>query len=83
MQEKKDIRLRKIIAECKYTHNAYIRYDWIEGIWSPDGNYIRYSKNSNMQKYLKRKTRRAVRRSELILQGNSYRKYVEYSWEFY
>ena len=84
MQEKKDIRLRKILTECRYTPNAgYIQYDWIDGVWKPIKAYVQYPKNSNMQKYLKRKSRRAVRRSNLALQGNNYRKVIEYRWEFY
>ncbi len=84
MKEKKDIRLRKIITECKYTPSAgYIQYDWVAGAWKPVKEYVQYPKNSNMQKYLKRKSRRAVRRSNLALQGNNYRKVIEYRWEFY
>jgi hypothetical protein len=84
MKEKKDIRLRKIITECKYTPSAgYIKYDWVAGACKPVKEYVQYPKNSNMQKYLKRKSRRAVRRSNLALQGNNYRKVIEYRWEFY
>lgn len=84
MQTKKDIRLRKIIAERRYTPYAgYIHYSWVDGVWQPIGDYIRYPKNSNIQKYLKRQSKRKVRRSELALQGNSYRKCMEYRWEFY
>jgi hypothetical protein len=84
MKEKKDIRLRKIITECKYTPNAgYIQYGWVGSMWKPVKEYVQYPKNSNMQKYLKRKSRRAVRRSNLALQGNNYRKVIEYRWEFY
>jgi hypothetical protein len=83
MQEKKDIRLRGIIAKCRYPHAGYILYGWVEGVWTPIGDYIRYPKNSNMQKYLKRRSKRRIRRINQPLQGNSYRKYMEYWWEFY
>ena len=84
MKENKDIRLRKILTECRYTPNAgYIQYGWVDGVWKPLKEYIQYPKHSNMQKYLKRKSRRAVRRSDLALQGNNYRKVIEYRWEFY
>jgi hypothetical protein len=84
MQKQKDIRLRKIIAECRYTpHAGYIRYGIVGEVFQPMGDYIRYPKNSNMQKYLKRQSKRKVRRSELVLQGNNYRKVMEYRWEFY
>ena len=84
MEAKKDIRLRKILTECRYTsHAGYIQYGWVDGEFKPVKEYIQYPKNSNMQKYLKRKSRRTVRRSEVTLQGNSYRKCMEYRWEFY
>ena len=84
MKKKKDSRLRKILTECKYTPSAgYIQYDWVDGVCKPVKEYVQYPKNSNMQKYLKRKSRRAIRRSNLALQGNNYRKVSEYRWEFY
>ena len=84
MQEKKDIRLRKILAECRYTPNAgYIQYGWVDGVWKPVKGYVQYPKNSNMQKYLKKQSKRKVRRGKLPLQGNNYKKVMEYRWEFY
>ena len=85
MRKTKDIRLRKIIKGRRYTlHAGYIPYDWVDGVWVPtDGDYIRYPKNSNMQKYLKKQSKRKVRRSKLPLQGNNYRKVMEYRWKFY
>ena len=84
MQKTKDIQLRKIITECKYTpHAGSIHYGWVDGEWQSIGDYIRYPKNSNMQKYLKRQSKRKVRRTELLPNGNGYRKCMEYRWEFY
>jgi hypothetical protein len=85
MRKTKDIRLRKIIKGRRYTlHAGYISYDWVDGEFVPiHGDYIRYPKHSNMQKYLKRQSKRKVRRSSLLLQGNNYRKVMEYRWEFY
>lgn len=84
MDDVKERRLRKIIAECRYTpHAGYIHYGWVAGVWQPIGDYIRYPKNSNMQKYLKRQSKRKVRRTELLPKGNGYRKCMEYQWEFY
>ena len=84
MQYKKDLRLRRIIGEyrCKPTV-GYITHRWIDGVWQPVGDYIRYPKNSNIQKYLKRLSRRKVRRSESFQNGNSYRKCIEYKWQFW
>ena len=62
MKVTKDIRLWKIITGCRYKPGAgYIQYGWLDGEFKPVKGYIQYAKNSNMQKYLKRKSRRAVR----------------------
>ena len=84
MQDKKDRRLRKMIGERHVKPSAgYIPHAWIDGAWQPAGDYIRYPKNSNIQKYLKRETRRKVRRSEPFPNGNGYRKCMEYRWQFW
>ena len=84
MQDKKDRRLRKIIAR---RHSGplvgYIPREWNDGVCQPAGDYIRYPKNSNIQKYLKRQSRRKVRRSAPFQNGNSYRKCIEYKWQFW
>ena len=84
MQFKKDRKIRKIIA---HRHSGplvgYIPHEWIDDMRLPKGDYIRYPKNSNIQKYLKRQSRRKVRRSEPFQNGNSYRKCIEYKWQFW
>ena len=47
------------------------------------GKHIKRPKNSNKQKFLKRQSRRLVRRSEPFPNGNSYRKCMEYRWHFW
>ncbi len=84
MQDKKDRRLRKIIDECHGKPSAgSITHAWVDGVWQPVGEYIRYPKNSNIQKYLKRQTKRKVRRSGPFPNGNGYRKCIEYRWQFW
>lgn len=84
MQNKKDRRLRETIVQCRCKPSAgSITHAWIDGIWQPVGDYIKYPKNSNIQKYLKRQTKRKVRRSEPFPNGNSYRKCIEYQWQFW
>ena len=84
MQEMKNRQLLKILTECRYTPNAgYVEHAWVDGTWQVVGNHIKYPKNSKMQKYLKRKSKRKVRRTEFLPNGNSYRKCMEYRWEFY
>lgn len=84
MQDKKERRLREIIA---HRHSGplvgYIPSEWNDGVRQPTGDYIRYPKNSNIQKYLKRQSKRKVRRSKPFKNGNSYRKCTEYKWQFW
>ena len=84
MKVQKDRRLRKILSVYRYTpHAGHIEYGWVDGVWQPVREHIQYPKNSNMQKYLKRQSNRKVRRSEAVPNGNSYRKCMEYRWQFY
>ncbi len=84
MAEKKEDRRIKIVTTYGYLPRAgYIQCGWVDGVWEPIGNHIKYPKNSNRQKYLKRQSRRLVRRSEPFSNGNSYRKCLEYQWHFY
>lgn len=84
MRDKKDRRIRKIISNCHCKPSAgSITHAWVGGVWKPVGDYVRYPKNSNIQKYLKRQTKRKVRRSEPFPNGNSYRKCIEYRWQFW
>ena len=84
MEAKNDRRLRKIITECRCTPIVgCIERELVDGVLQPVGDHIRYPKNSNIQKYLKRQTRRKVRRSAPFQNGNSYRKCIEYKWQFW
>ena len=84
MQEKKERRLREIIAHRHVGPLVgYIPFEWHDGICQPAGDYIRYPKNSNIQKYLKKQSKRKVRRSEPFQNGNGYRKCMEYRWHFW
>ena len=85
MKDKKDNRLRQIITKCGYIpHAGYIDWDEVDGVWQPTGKYIKYPKNSDAQKYLKKQSNRRVRRSaDLPQKGNGYRKRSEYWWILY
>lgn len=84
MQNKKNRKLREIIARyrCKPSVGT-ITHAWIDGVWQPVGAYIKRPKNSNIQKHLKRQTKRKVRHSEPFPNGNGYRKCIEYKWQFW
>lgn len=84
MAAKKKDRLVKIVTAYGYLPRAgYIECGWIDGVWQPTEDHIKRPKNSNKQKYLKRQSRRKVRRSEPFPNGNAYRKCMEYQWHFW
>lgn len=81
----KDKRKRKIIATCGYKPTiGYVDYDLVDGKWIEVGNHIKYPKNSNAQKYLKRISNKKVRKFRGdISSGNAYRRIFDYRWELY
>lgn len=83
--KKKDKRLRSIIASGGYKPMiGYIEYDLVDGVWKEVGNHIKYPRNSNAQRFLKRQSNKRVRRYKgTISKGNSYRKLLDYWWELY
>lgn len=84
MKKHKKDRLMKIIQSVGYNPAAgYVEWDEVDGKWQPVGKYIKYPKNSNMQRYLKRQSSKKARRSDLPLKGNEYRKHSEYWWILY
>ena len=86
LQKEKKIKERcTVIARHGYHPTiGYIKYDFIDGVWQQTGNHIKYPKNSNAQRFLKRKSNRAVRRYKgEIPNGNFYRKIEEYWWALF
>jgi hypothetical protein len=74
----------KILTEYNHMPRiGYVECAWIDGVWKPVGKYVKYRKNSNKQKFLKRESRRKVRRTNTIANGNSYRKCIEYRWNIW
>lgn len=84
MNRKKDAALRRII-NCKYVPWAgYVKWDWVDGVWSPVGDHIKYPKNSNILRYYKRLSNRTVRRyKDTFPKGNHYRKCFEYVYSIF
>lgn len=82
-EKKKNRRIKIAIDYSRMSRVGSIECKVIDGVWQPTGTHIKYPKNSNIQKYLKRQSRRKVRRSEPFPNGNSYRKCMEYHWEFW
>lgn len=80
MKRQKRNRLMKIINRGGYPAAGYIDYDFIDGKAVQTGKYIKYPKNSNQQKFFKRYSNSVVRRKELPIKGNGYRKCFDYRW---
>lgn len=68
----------KIISHGYKPTAGYVDWDMINGEWVPVGTYIKYPKNSNMQKFFKRYSNRINRRKEIPVKGNGYRKNFDY-----
>lgn len=80
----KDKRRRKIISYHWYPPVGYVETDWVDEVWTEVGNHIVYPKNSNAQRFLKRRNNKAVRRYKgEISDGNLYRRLFEYWYDLY
>lgn len=80
MRRQKRNRVMKIINRGGYPAAGYVDYDFIDGKAVQTGKYIKYPKNSNQQKFFKRYSNSVVRRKELPIKGNGYRKCFDYRW---
>lgn len=86
MKFQKDMRLFHIIKGCSRTYAGWIynvpdnfRCKRLKGT----GLYIQYPNSSNKQQFLKKQTKKKIRRSSDVPNGNVYRKYYEYWWILY
>lgn len=81
MHRKKKDELMKIMTYCHNPAAGDTDWDWVNGIFQPVGNHVRYPKDSNRQVYWKNQSNRKVRRyKSSIPKGNSYRKHFEYQY---
>lgn len=64
---------------------GWVEHAYLDGIWQPVGNHLKKMHNSNLQKEIKRRTSRKVRRTgfDTKTKGNSYRRVVDYWWEMF
>ena len=84
MKQRKFIRLYKIVTGSYIPHAGYVDWSFVGDRFLPTGQYIKYQKNSNRQKDLKRETSRRTRNcSDIPRKGNYYRKLLDYWWELY
>jgi len=79
MATHKTTELRKIVTQSYAPHAGYVQWEEIDGVWVPAGKYIKYPKNSNTQKWIKRYTGKKMRRShDIPHKGNHYRRLFDY-----
>ena len=65
-------------------HRGYIDWGFDGRTLLHTGKYIKYPKNSNCQRWIKRKTGRQIRRyRNAPLKGNFYRRLFDYWWTLY
>jgi len=84
MGQRKFKRLYKIVTGSYIPHAGYVDWSFVGDRFLPTGLYIKYQKNSNRQKGLKRETSRRTRNcSDIPRKGNYYRKLLDYWWELY
>lgn len=77
-------KLYKIVTSSYVPHAGYV--DWsFEGAHPvPSGKYIKYPKNSNCQRWIKRQTSKRVRHYKgMPVKGNHYRRLFDYWWTLY
>lgn len=82
-KQQKNERLLNILSTGYMPHAGYVEYDFIDDIWTRVGNHIKYPRNSNRQKWMKRYTSKIVRKTNLPIKGNAYRKCFDYWWTMY
>lgn len=76
--------LRKIDINRYVPYVGYVDCAFIDGHSVPTGKYIKFPKNSNCQKWIKRETSRRQRNCEdMPIKGNYYRRLFDYWWTLY
>ena len=83
-QVEKDDRLLRIIQRHYMPHAGYVDYGFDGTTLLHSGKYIKYPKNSNCQRWMKRLTSKKARRyHDLTRKGNGYRRLFDYWWTLY
>ena len=82
--KKNDARLRITRYGGYAPHRGYFEGEFDGNTLLHSGKYIKYPKNSNCQRWMKKATSRRTRRcKELPKKGNYYRRLYEYWWALY
>lgn len=83
MLKQKTNRLMKIVNSSYIPHAGYVDWGWVDNEWVQVGKYVKYPKNSNKQRWMKRYTSRVSRKTDLPQKGNAYRRCFDYWWTMY
>ena len=84
MRVKKNDELMRIVTRHYVPHAGYIDWGFDGSTLLHSGKYIKYPKNSNRQKWMKRETSKKYRRQlDLPRKGNAYRRLFDYWWTLY
>ena len=84
-QVQKTDRLLRIINSGGYApHRGYIDWGFDGNTLLHSGKHIKYPKNSNCQRWIKRETsKRARNHRDIPIKGNYYRRLFDYWWTLY
>ncbi len=81
---RKDDRLMRIVQRHYMPHAGYVDWGFDGTTLLHSGKYIKYPKNSNCQRWMKRLTsKKTRRRCDLAKKGNEYRRLFDYWWTLY
>ena len=84
MRIRKNDRLMRIVTRSYVPHAGYIDYGFNGETLLHSGKYIKYPKNSNCQRWIKRETSRRFRNCmDIPSKGNYYRRLFDYWWTLY
>ena len=84
MDVRKNDRLLRIVTRHYVPHAGYIDWGFDGSTLIHTGKYIKYPKNSNCQRWMKRETSRRIRNSKYApIKGNYYRRLFDYWWTLY
>ena len=81
---RKNDHLMRIVTMHYVPHAGYIHWGFDGDTLLHTGKYIKYPKNSNCQKWIKRETSRRIRCCKYTpRKGNFYRRLFDYWWTLY
>lgn len=81
IQKHKDQRLKRIINNYGYKPRiGFVDWGFKNDGWQEVGDHIKYPRNSNRQKWIKKETSHKLRHIKDIPLHNGYRRYIDYWW---